>query len=151
MTDTRIMVAQRLDRELRPNVTSLLLFITNIYCGFAVIILNSVNYLLFNYLTTWFFRQFFIVLIWLIRLICNKRILPYHYHKIHKVFLPNSVRAFCSKYGSDFAIISEYFIVTWRFCLYGLPADAAYQKIECVYDIIRPPLNLFSPCRFIGQ
>ena len=52
MTDTRIMVAQRLDRELRLNVTSLFLFIINIYCGFTVIILNSVNHLLFNYLTT---------------------------------------------------------------------------------------------------
>ena len=36
MTDTRIMVAQRLDRGLRPNVISLLLFITNINCIFAL-------------------------------------------------------------------------------------------------------------------
>ena len=133
MTDTRIMVAQRLDRGLRLNVTSLFLFIINIYCGFAVIILNSVNYLLFNYLTTWFFRQFFIVLIWLIRLICNKQILPYHYHKIHKVFLPNSGRAFCSKYGSDLAVISEYFRLIGRFCSFAV----------CLLMWL-PSLNLFS-------
>ena len=36
MTDTRTMVAQRLDRGLRPNVISLLLFITNINCTFAL-------------------------------------------------------------------------------------------------------------------
>ena len=36
MTDTMIMVAQRLDRGLRSNVISLLLFITNINCNFAL-------------------------------------------------------------------------------------------------------------------
>ena len=36
MTDTRTMVAQRLDRGLRANVISLLLFITNINCTFAL-------------------------------------------------------------------------------------------------------------------